>query len=300
MTKKLVVLCGISGSGKSTYAHKQFTENPLTTVVVNRDKIRELLFGYTEESIKDYYLRPDLGKLEKQVTLFEDTLIHDGLNLGKTVIVDATHLTVAYLKRYEFFNVPIEYVYFDVFVTEALDRDSKRTRQVGKDVITVQYHRFRSLERLSNFTPITFEQCKSLPTAILYDIDGTIAKMHNRSAYDWKRVGEDKTIDEVVATIDYIAELDRENRPKVIICTGRDGICLEETEDWLMDNGIHYDEIFIREEGDQRPDYIVKEEMWREIAKNYYIKAMYDDRNQVVRRARALGLKVFQVEYGNF
>ena len=48
-----------------------------------------------------------------------------------------------------------------------------------------------------------------------------------------------------------------------------------------------------------RPDWVVKEEMWKNISKQYNIIAMYDDRLQVVRRARALGLKVFNVEYNN-
>ena len=55
----------------------------------------------------------------------------------------------------------------------------------------------------------------------------------------------------------------------------------------------------IRNEKDMRPDWVVKEEMWKNISKQYNIIAMYDDRLQVVRRARALGLKVFNVEYNN-
>ena len=49
-----------------------------------------------------------------------------------------------------------------------------------------------------------------------------------------------------------------------------------------------------------RPDWVIKEEMWRDLATRYNIVGMFDDRLQVVRRARALGLKVFNVEYNNF
>ena len=51
------------------------------------------------------------------------------------------------------------------------------------------------------------------------------------------------------------------------------------------------------------PNYcatVVKEEMWRDISKSYNIELIYEDRNQVVRRARALNLKVAQVKYGNY
>ena len=119
---------------------------------------------------------------------------------------------------------------------------------------------------------------------------------NKRSPYDWSRVGEDK-VDEPTKDV-----LDRLKKTgcKIIICTGRDGVCIDETEQWLRLNNIPYDEIYIRNKGDQRPDWVVKEEMWRKIAEDNYIVGMFDDRLQVVRRARALGLKVFNVEYGNF
>jgi hypothetical protein len=91
------------------------------------------------------------------------------------------------------------------------------------------------------------------------------------------------------------------NVPKVIVCTGRDGICEKESKQWFKDNHLYLpSKFYIRETGDQRPDWVIKEEMWRDIAKDYHILAMFDDRCQVVDRARALGLKVFQVEYNNF
>lgn len=302
--KKLIVLVGISGSGKSTYASSLVRENPSEYTIVNRDKIRELIFGYTEETISSYYKRDDLGKLEKQVTLYEDTLIHEGLNLGKTVIVDATHLEKRYLERFKFWNVPIEYRYFEISPQEAFARDYKRTRKVGTEVIDKQYKKFLNLQRegipLKDFEPVEFKQNEDNSICVIYDIDGTIAEKGSRNAFNWKRVGEDSPIPNVVATMDWVHDLKDEYKPKVIICTGRDAICEGETRQWLADYQIKYDEIFFRPQGDQRADWIVKEEMWREIAKDNYIVGMYDDRNQVVRRARALGLKVFQVEYGNF
>ena len=298
--KKIIVLVGISGSGKSTYASSLVQSDPQEYVLVNRDKIRELLFGYTENSVVNYYKREDLGALEKQVTLYEDTLIHEGLNLGKTVIVDATHLEKKYLDRYKFWNVPIEYKYFDIEPLEAIGRDLERNRKVGKEVINNQFDKYSKLERVEDFEPILFEQNTALRPCVIFDIDGTIAEKGNRNAFDWKRVGEDSVVYEVVANMDWLSELPEFSKPTVIVCTGRDAICESETLEWLENNNIRIDDIYFRPKGDQRADWIVKEEMWREISKTNYIVGMYDDRNQVTRRARALGLKVFQVEYGNF
>ena len=40
--KKLTIRCGISGSGKSTWAHTEWKKDPLNTTIVNRDKITRL------------------------------------------------------------------------------------------------------------------------------------------------------------------------------------------------------------------------------------------------------------------
>lgn len=299
---KLLILVGISGSGKSTFAHKLWADAPNDTTIVNRDKIRELLFGYTEESVNDYYSRNDISSQEKKVTRYEDTLINDALNHGNLVIVDATHLERKYLERYKYWNVPTEIKFFPIDPKVATIRMVDRERQVSKEVINKQYSRYTNLanslaKNPIDFTPVTFNNDKSNRRCFIFDIDGTLAHKGDRNPYDWAKVGED-TLDFPTALV---AEKIFESWDSdIIICTGRDGVCIEETQEWLEDNSIPYDNIYIREKGDMRPDWVIKEEMWREIAEDYYIVGMFDDRLQVVRRARALGLKVFNVAYNNF
>ena len=81
---ELEILVGVSGSGKSTYAKKEFNKNPNNVLIVNRDSIRNLLFGYSDETIHEYYKRSDLNSLEKKVTAFEDTMIYEGIEMWKT------------------------------------------------------------------------------------------------------------------------------------------------------------------------------------------------------------------------
>lgn len=300
----LVILCGISGSGKSFYAHEKWEENPLTTIVINRDKIRELLYGFTEQTVSNYYSRPDISKLEKQVTHYEDTLIYEALQQEKTVIVDATHLNKAYLQRFEFFNVSIEYKYFDISLGGAIGRDANRNRSVGDKVISKQYNQYLELQRQGipvKYEPVEFENNSRKRSVWIFDIDGTIAHMTDRSAYDWKRVGED-ILDNQVSNIFWALTDNAYFKDHIIFCSGRDETCREETLIWLQKYLGKYNDFDLRMrlQGDNRADWIVKEEVWREIAEDYYIEALIDDRNQVVRRARSLGLKVFQCEYGNF
>ena len=301
---RLEITVGISNSGKSTWAHKQWLSDPLNIVLVNRDKIRELLFGFTEETISQYYGMDGIRKREKLVTRYEDTLINEGLEAGKTVIVDATHLRVNYLERFKYWNVETTLHFFEITVSEANDRDLKRVRQVGLDILRKQRDSYVKLilelaDIPIDFTPVTFENPVGKP-CIIFDIDGTVAQMGDRSPYAWLEVGKDTMDASTCAVVDWLAELPRVERPTVIICTGRDGESLDETQKWLDKNQLEYDEIYIRNKGDQRADWIVKEEMWKMIANKYHIVGMFDDRLQVVRRARALGLKVFNVEHNNF
>lgn len=301
----IVATVGISNSGKSTWAHAQWELSPEDTVLVNRDKIRELLFGFTEENISNYYQMTGIGRREKIVTRYEDTLINEGLQAGKTVIVDATHLQRKYLERFKYWNVPTIINIFNIDLEVAESRDLKRVRQVGKEILQKQYLNFINLITSMENSPIRFPIVE-LPNSpdkspcIIFDIDGTIAHKGDRSPYDWLEVGKD-TIDAPTCSImDWLGELPESEKPRVIICTGRDGESLDETQKWLDKYGLEYDEIYIRDKGDMRADWIVKEEMWRKITGDYHIVMMYDDRNQVCRRARALGLKVAQVEYNNF
>jgi predicted kinase len=303
MNSRITVLVGISGSGKSTWAHKEWAKDPINVVIVNRDSIIQALFGFTEETIKDFYKHEKLHSLEKEVTRYEDTMIQEALASGKDVIVDATHLRREYLERFKYWNVTTEIKTFVVGPITAITADMKRTRQVGDAVIKKQYTAFSQLfESISknpiDFTPVTIELNHYLPDCVIFDIDGTLSHITKRSPYEWARVCEDIEDESTVAVLNYLNI--NEDRPNVVICTGRDGIAEYNTKKWLTFYGIEYDEFHIRAQKDMRPDWVVKEEMWRDLATRYNIIGMFDDRLQVVRRARALGLKVFNVEYNNF
>lgn len=303
--KKIIVCVGISNSGKSTYSAEKVQQNPQEYIRINRDDIRSLLFGYNDLTVAEYYSRPDFMKLEKIVTKYEDTLINEALCEDKTVIIDSTNLHKDYIKRYEYWNVEIELVWFDITLKEALTRNMSRSRKVDESIIEKQYGKYIQLRKdfEFSFSPIIFENDKRNPDVWIFDIDNTIAHMNSRGTFDWKRVGED-IADESVRRLFHIMNIDNyhgENE-NIIFCSGRDEICREETLTWLENNLGKFNDykLYMRATNDNRPDWIVKEELWCKIARNYHIIGLIDDRNQVCRRGRALGLKVYQVEYGNF
>jgi predicted kinase len=301
--KKIIVTVGISNSGKSTWAHEQWAETPEKYIIVNRDKIRELLFGFTEPTIYKYYHTAKIRDFEKEVTRYEDTLINEALKSGKIPLVDATHLSRKYLERFKYWNTEVELKIFPVMLKVAQIRNVGRERQVSNEIMQKQYNKFVGLmEDLEknpiDFTPVEFVNDPSKPPCVVFDVDNTLAIRGDRSPYAWLEVGKDKLDKPTALLSDYLNS--SEHNPKIIICTGRDGESLDETQKWLDVNNIGYDEIYIRRRGDMRSDDIIKEEIWRDIATRNYIVMLVDDRNSVVRRGRALGLKVAQVEYGNF
>ena len=299
---KLEILVGVSGSGKSTYAKKEFNKDVDNVLIVNRDSIRNLLFGYSDENIHEYYKRSDLNSLEKKVTAFEDTMVYEGIEMWKHIIVDATHLSINYLKRFSYWNTP---TYVTIFNTEDIktcfESDDKRTRKVGKDVISNQYKKFKKLINSEEFLNLKFDKeylgnSVKNKRVIVFDIDGTLAEKGSRNPFNEKDVLQD----EVHSSVVHMLQMYFNSGNEVIVCTGRTEGCRKDTEQWFRINVGFVPKIYMRNVGDVRPDWQVKTEMWNDICKDRYISLLVDDRNQVVRRARMLGLKVAQVEYGNF
>ena len=136
------------------------------------------------------------------------------------------------------------------------------------------------------------------PSAVMVDIDGTVALMADRSPYDETRVGEDRANTAVIATVRAMHAAGH----AVIFCSGRTAACREDTEKWLAEHvAVPYEALYMRAVGDQRKDSIVKVEIFdREIRHRYQVVAVFDDRRQVVDAWRAIGLTVFQVAPGDF
>ena len=127
---------------------------------------------------------------------------------------------------------------------------------------------------------------------LLFDIDGTLAKMNGRSPYEWHRVGEDLPRWEVVR----YAKLLTNSNQSIIVMSGRDSVCRVETERWLADHGIVYSELLMRPEGDSRPDWMIKEELFdNHIKDRYYVSHVVDDRKMMVQHWCSMGMNVFDV-----
>lgn len=291
-----MILGGLPASGKSTFA-KKFVEENEGWVRINRDDLRHMSGKYWVPDREDY------------ITDVEKNAVISALQNNQNVILDATNLNPAVKKWVEEVadhfrftvgeSVAITEKFFDVPLPECIARDAARENPVGERVIRGMWRKY--LANAPKYAVIDYRaQDQNLPEAIICDIDGTLAMMNGRSPYDRKRVGEDLLnlpVWKFINTI-YNSSL----CPYIILLSGREDDCMDETKAWLSENDIPYDLLFMRKTGDHRKDAVIKKEIVeREILETYYIQYVLDDRDQVVDMWRKeLKLACFQVNYGNF
>lgn len=141
----------------------------------------------------------------------------------------------------------------------------------------------------------------ALPKAIICDLDGTLALLGERSPYDTAKAIDDALNTPVANVIEVYAH-QKELPVELILISGREEQYRATTEDWLKRYNItHYRALYLRKHNDRRKDFVVKREIYEAHIKGKYdVIFVLEDRDQVVRMWRDLGLTCFQVAYGDF
>jgi len=274
--QKVIVLQGLPASGKSTYA-RQLVEK-LGWKRINKDDLRAMV----DNSIWS-------EKNEKLIVKLRNDLLLRFLQDGYSVVVDDTNFAQSHIDTIKEICagelVECEVLFFPTPLWECIERDSKRENPVGKKVIIKMYNQYLR-HTVEN---VEFRDEQHLPTAIICDIDGTLAYSPDRNVYDYTKVDRDLPNKKLIEL------LKRINLP-VIIVSGREDDCQVETVSWLIKNGVKCDYIVMRKAGDNRPDDIVKEEIYHEhIEGKFNIITVFDDRPRVIRMWKKLGLMVCDV-----
>lgn len=144
----------------------------------------------------------------------------------------------------------------------------------------------------------------------IFDLDGTLADLSHRLHHITKEpkdyraffaeVGGDKPIQHM-RTIYLIVRWHMLSKYAIVVVSGRSDECRDATVDWLAKHVGLPDALYMRKEGDHRPDYVVKRELLGQLrADGYEPIIAFDDRDQVVRTWRENGVPCAQVAEGNF
>ncbi|MEO3856132.1 AAA family ATPase [Acrocarpospora sp. B8E8] len=299
----LIICRGLPGSGKTYWATRWVAEDQAARARVNRDSLRGMVHdgawvaGVTEHRIIAVRDAAILALLRKGVDV-----VSDDTNLPQRTARDLAKLAKRVGGTFEiadFTGTPLD---------TCIERDAKRDRTVGEDVIRSMHGRFLKGRTLplplpeectdEPGEPKPYEPKPGTPKAVLVDIDGTVALMVDRSPFDETRVHEDIPNAPVINVVRALAAAGR----LIVFMSGRSDVCRNATAEWLSTHvGVPYAGLHMRAAADKRKDYIVKAELFDEHVRDVYdVACVLDDRSSVVQMWRDLGLTVLQVAPGDF
>jgi predicted kinase len=286
---------GISASGKSTWAREESKRTG--AVIVCRDDIR------ISQGLKH-------GQNEELVTKLSHGHIEIALKSGFDVIVADTNLIPKFrnqlVKLAHRLGADVAIKVFPIDYVTALARDTNREASVGASVLSRQLSQFNSNTPKDELLPVrTFAPyvrpnpvASDKKAAYIFDLDGTVAKMVDRDPYDYMSAGSDEPIVSVLETAHALQQAGY----WIIFASGREESSRHVVYKWMDRHSFLSDyTLVMRKDGDKRPDWIVKNELYDERIIPYYdVVGVFDDRDQVVHHLRRRGFTVFQVAEGRF
>ena len=136
--------------------------------------------------------------------------------------------------------------------------------------------------------------------AIIFDIDGTLADASHRLHHiaggkrDWAAFFAGMDDDPAVEPIrDLLLLVGRDNR--IILCSGRPENYRSVTEAWCRRHAIAHSALYMRPEGDMRPDHVVKAQLLAGMREDGYEPWLaIDDRPSIVAMWRENGITCLQ------
>jgi predicted kinase len=302
---KLILLQGISGSGKTTYAKRWVEEDPLHRVRLNYDDIRCMLGKYWVPEREPLMLGIFKSALLQSMDRGYDIIVDNMSNLNPkhqeeyfNTVEDWNNHTTKYLYKIEFklINTPVEI---------CIERDSKRQIPIGEKVIRQQWRKYRDYIIQQSVKEMLDHQVKEnskLPHCIIVDMDATLC--FNTSGRPFYGPGTaEKIINDIpnINVVDLVKAYCEQYGCDLIVITGRDDSCREPTLEWLGKYGLYPKLLLMRSTRDYSKGDECKKKLYEEHIKDKYnVDLVFEDSSKVVKMYRDLGLTVLQPNEGKF
>ncbi len=146
-TRKVLILRGLQGSGKSTFAKQWVNEDPEHRVRFNRDDVRNMLGKYwvpsRENLINDMYK----NFLESAIFDRRYNVVIDNMNLDERYIKEIEEIVRQRNEMYDCEDIPQYEIeikdFFHVPLQTCIDRDAQRENPIGEKVIRNTFNKYK-------------------------------------------------------------------------------------------------------------------------------------------------------------
>ena len=295
---------GYPASGKTTYARDREREG---FVRISRDDIRAL-----------YHLPASGGSASKEalVTGTIGQMMMTALNMGRNVVIDATHFRPHHLASYVgMIRSTGQGFTWDIVpqepptLRELLKRDAQRDESLGVDKLTAMYQRYprSSWATVEQVAALVYDHDHDpytgldgiKPPALIVDLDGTV--FHALPGTNYLDPRRDVLLDRHDPSVCSLVRIMADSGVAIIAVSGRTEQQREASAFALELVDIIPTELHLRSDDDSRQDAEFKRHLILDtISPRYDIIGALDDRDQVVAMLRSLGITTLQVGYGCF
>lgn len=289
---KLVIMRGLPGSGKSTWAKAWVNEDPINRVRLNWDDMRNMMGPYwVPERENTGVLKELREKFLKHMMERNWDIVCDNMNLNPKEIEFYENIVKEFNEDRHSYT--IEFKDFFIPVEECIRRDAMRTNPIGEKTIKSLFHKYMPLiigseHRKKIESQPTYRADK--PDCIIVDMDGTLAfNLSGRSFFD--DIDMIKYDTPLLATVSILRAMKMTGTCNIFIVTGRSEKSREATEVWLAENNIPFDKVFMREEGDFSHSNDFKQKVYEDnIKNNYNVLFVLDDDTKCMKMYQDQGL----------
>lgn len=153
MKHELIILQGIQGSGKTTWAKNWVKEDPKHRVRFNQDDIRNM-FGIYWVPSRESLVKAMHNSFLNEAMLEGYDIVLDNMNLNQKTLNEIKEIVEEFNKWVSLTPVDLHYdikyqTFFDVPLSICIERDKQRDLQIGEKVIRGSYERYKDIYPLN-------------------------------------------------------------------------------------------------------------------------------------------------------
>lgn len=297
---KIILVQGIPGSGKSTWAKKWVEEDPIHRVRWNNDDCRKMCGPYWIPE-RETFIRIIRESFLNAAMMAPKDIVIDDMNLNPNTIEFYENLVKNYNKvassrgrepytiEYKLFNTPVE---------ECIRRDALRENPVGEQFIRGTFKKYALYIRDCQNTKIIDNMAKlyinNKPNCVLVDLDGTLTYALERPWYGKEAASKMFNDKANVGLVTLLRSLSED--VKIIIMSGRsEGDEAKASLNWLSYWNIKSEQAIFRKEGDYRAGEIIKLENYNKYIKGKFnVLAAVEDDPKCVKMYQEQGIFILQ------